>query len=84
MLLLFNGVPNLIDGIIQIAFIGKVSNTVSINFLLNIGLVCLSGVLLLIPLGLMIYLWTQRSQKAPLESLELAGISGDEPIPPTH
>lgn len=82
MILLSNSVPNLIDGISQIVFIGNILNNTFISLLLNIGLACLSGLLFLIPLSLGIYLWIQRSKKAPLESLELAGISGDEPIPP--
>ncbi|MFU8826117.1 MAG: hypothetical protein ACNA70_01350 [Brevefilum sp.] len=82
MILLSSSIPNLIDGISQLVFNGNISNNAFISLLLNIGLVCLSGLLLLVPLGLGVYLWTQRSKKAPLESLELTGISGDEPIPP--
>lgn len=82
--LLFTGFPNLIDGLNKIAFAGEVSNNTTISILLNVGIVCLSGILLLVPLGLVIYLLVQRNKKTPLEPLEPTGVSEEDPIPPTH
>jgi hypothetical protein len=82
--LLFRGVPDLFDGLNQFVFAGDASSNTIINLLLNFGLICLSGIMLLVPLGLVIYLYTQRSKKTPLAPLEPTGVSEDDPIPPTH
>lgn len=82
--LIFMGLPPVIDGFNQIVFSGQVSGSFFISYLLSVGLVCLSGIFLLIPAGLVIYLWVQRNKKPPLDPLEPTGISEDEPIPPTH
>ena len=82
--LLFRGVPSLFDGLSQIAYAGEVANNITISIFLNVGLICFSGILLLIPLALVIYLLVQRNKKIPLAPLEPTGVSEDDPIPPTH
>lgn len=82
--LLLRSMSGLLEVLSRFADIGQLTNNETINLLLNIGLICLSGMLLLVPTGLLIYLWVKRSKKPPLEPLVPTGISEDDPIPPTH
>lgn len=82
--LLVRGLSNLAETLSRFTYVGQLTNNETISLLLNIGSIGLSGILLLVPTGLAIYLLVQRSKKPPLEPLEPTGISEEDPIPPTH
>ena len=46
-------------------------------------LVCLSGLLILVPFILVIYAVVKRTKKEDLEELEPTGVSKEDPLPPT-
>ena len=82
--LLVRGLANLAETLSRFTYVGQLTNNETISLLLNIGSIGLSGMLLLVPTGLAIYLLVQRRKTPPLDPLEPTGFSEEDPIPPTH
>ena len=49
----------------------------------GVGLVCLSGTLLLVPIVLIVLTVTKRPKQIEVQPIEPTGASKDDPIPPT-
>lgn len=82
--LFFSGASILLDSVSQINSLGELISNFMTGLFPGGWRLCLSGILLLIPLALVVLLLLQPKKEAALEPLEPTGISEDEPIPPPH
>lgn len=78
------GLASMTDAISGADSISDMLTGLNSNFLRGGWLVCLGGVLLLVPLVLVILVFVQRRKKTPITALEPTGASEEDPIPPTR
>jgi hypothetical protein len=77
------GLMSVVSALGGMPFPGEILGNYDPGFLLGVGLVCLSGTLLLVPIILVVITVTQRPKQIEIQSIEPTGASKDEPIPPT-
>jgi len=82
--LLLSGVANLIEALGRMTNLGEFFTNFTISHLRGGWMVCLSSLLLLVPLSLVVFLLVKRDKGTLLTSLEPTGASQDDPIPLTH
>jgi hypothetical protein len=82
--LFFPGMSVLIDSLVNIDSYGSALNAVGNGFLNGGYMICLSGLLIPIPIVLLIVALIKRSRKEELKKIEPTGVSKDEPLPPTR
>lgn len=82
--LFFRGASMLLDAFTRFDSVGELFSNFATSIFPGGWRICSSGILLLIPLGLVVLLLQQPKKDAILEPLEPTGVSEDEPIPPPH
>jgi hypothetical protein len=77
------GLMSVVSALGGTPFPSELLGNYDLGFFLGVGLVCLSGFLLLVPIVLLTILVINRSKKTEVQPIEPTGASKDEPIPPT-
>lgn len=82
-ILLFPGMSSLIDAVGSINSIEDLLADLGNGFVQGGWMICVGGVLIIIPFILAVIAVLKREKKEELEELEPTGASKDDPIPPT-
>jgi len=82
-LLLIEGIANIETAVGNIQNSENIWEIVADSFIQGGWMVCVSALLILVPFVLVIFAVVKRTQKEDLENLEPAGVSKEDPLPPT-
>jgi len=80
---LVEGLLTFYDGVNNIQGSAGFWESIGYGFSQGGWMVCVSGLLILVPFVLVIIAVIKRTQKEKLEELEPTGVSKDDPLPPT-
>lgn len=83
-ILLWMGATSMVDAVGRVASFSDLLINFDLSYLRGGWMICLSGILLIIPIALVMIILIQRKKKNPLTDLEPTGVSQEDPIPPTR
>lgn len=82
--ILLIGLGNIADTAARLDSLSRIFTDFDVSYLQGVWMVCLSGIFLLVPIVLVILVFTQRGKKVPVKPLVPTGVSTEDPIPPTR
>jgi hypothetical protein len=77
------GLMSVVSALSGMPFPSELLGDYDLGFFWGVGLVCLSGLLLLVPIVLVVVSVVNRPKKVEIQPIEPTGASKDDPIPPT-
>ena len=78
------GLSNMADTAARLDSFSRIITDFNLSYLRGVWQVCLSGILLLVPIVMVLLVFVQRSKKTAVTPLEPTGVSTEDPIPPTR